>query len=309
MFEVVVTDTDLGDDALEAAVLGPEFKVTRAGQARLPDEVVAAATGADGLFVQWARIDASVFRALPRLRAIVRFGVGLDNIDLEAAAAAGVAVSNVPDYCIDEVASHACAMIIADARRIAENNAAVQRGEWSERRVSTPLPAPEDPVGIAGFGRIGRALAGKLIALGHPVHVYDPMQPDTDLPVTLVPTLVSLAEAVNHLSLHMPVNPTTAGSCAADVLAALGPEGHLVNTSRGSLVDEEALLAALDTGTIRWASLDVVSTEPPREGTAFKLARHPRVTCTPHMAYLSTKSGMNLRRRAAERMAELLGGA
>lgn len=305
MVQVVVTDSDFPRDRLEANVLGPGFEVTYA-QARTPEEVVAVARDADGLLVQWARVDGSVIRSLPRLRAIVRFGVGLDNIDREAAAASGIKVSNVPDYCIDEVASHACAMIAADARRLGAYDASVKRGEWAERRVSPPIPSWEDPVGIAGFGRIGEALARKLIALGHPVHVYDPFLAETDLPVVSAESLTQLAKAVNHLSLHMPAGPETVRSCGAEVLAALGPEGHLINTSRGSLVDERALLNALDGGGIRWASLDVVSVEPPGTDLTLALARHARVTCTPHVAYLSTQSETRLRQLAAKRLANLL---
>lgn len=305
MYRVVVTDSDFPPDRLEANVLGDEFEVMYA-QARRADEVIAAAQGAQGLLVQWASIDATVIRSLSELRAVVRFGVGLDNIDLDAAASSGIAVANIPDYCIDEVASHACAMIVADSRRLGAYDAAVKRGEWSQRRVGPPAPPSDDPVGIAGFGRIGQALAVKLIALGHPVHVSDPFMPNTDLPVVRMRDLVELADAVNHLSLHMPAGKDTVGSCGADVLAALGPDGHLVNTSRGTLVDELALLKALESDGIRWASLDVLSMEPPLSDAALALARHPRVTCTPHVSYLSTKSETKLRRFAAKRLGALL---
>lgn len=304
---VVVTDSDLGRDDIEANALGPDVELDFA-DARTPEQVIAASTDADGLLVQWAHVDSSVFAALPRLRAIVRYGIGLDTIDLDAARAANVAVSNVPDYCIDEVADHAAAMVIAGSRRLHDYDRAVRRGDWATRPVSPPLPMDEDPVGIAGFGRIGQAVARRLLALGFPVHVFDPLLTTSELPVTVHEDLPSLAAACRHLSLHMPAIAETIGICNAEVLSALGNDGHLVNTSRGALVDEPALVTALNNGTLRWASLDVVSVEPPTTGTARLLAEHPRVTMTPHVAYLSTVSPDRLRRRAAERLADLLRG-
>lgn len=301
---VVVTDSDLGSDPLEAAVLGDDFSVVYA-QVRAPEDVVEIAQEADGLLVQWATIDKTVFSALPRLRAIVRFGVGLDNIDCEAAALQKVEVANVPDYCIDEVASHACALIEARGRRLAEYDASVKSGGWNATSASPTAPS-EDPVGIAGFGRIGRAVGSRLVALGYPVHVYDPLYSGADPSVAVHPSLLDLAESVNHLTLHLPSSRETDGCCDFEVFAALGSEGHLVNTARGSLIVEPQLIAALDEGELGWASLDVLQQEPPKSGHAATLARHPRVTCTPHAAYLSRTSKTRLRELAAQRMKSLL---
>ncbi|WP_418057309.1 NAD(P)-dependent oxidoreductase [Pimelobacter simplex] len=304
MRRIVITDTNLGDGSHERAELGDGYDVTLAG-VLTEDEVIAAAQDAEGLLVQWAPMTERVFAALPGVRAVVRYGIGLDNIDLDAAARHGVAVSNVDDYCIAEVADHAAASIYAHSRRLTAAARRVADAGWSTAGIAAPLPPAQDPVGIAGFGRIGRAVADRVSALGFPVHVWDPFATDIPASVTRHETLGELAAAVNHLTLHMPSTAETAGAVDASVLAGLGQGGHLVNTARGALVDEDALLAALDAGTLGFASLDVLSSEPPT-GIAERIAAHPRVLVNPHIAYLSTESLPQLRIRAAVKLAALL---
>ncbi len=304
MRKIVITDTNLGDGSHEVAELGEGYDVTLAG-VLTEDEVIASAQDAEGLLVQWAPITDRVLEALPGVRAVVRYGIGLDNIDLAAAERRGVAVSNVDDYCIDEVADHAAASIYAHSRRLTVAARRVAEHGWSTAGIAAPLPPAQDPVGMAGFGRIGRAVAARVAALGFPVHMWDPFATDIPGDVTRHETLAGLAEAVNHLTLHMPSTDETAGAVDAGVLAALGAGGHLVNTARGALVDEDALLAALDAETLGFASLDVLTSEPPTD-VAAKVAAHPRVLVNPHIAYLSTESLPQLRIRAARRLAVLL---
>lgn len=301
---IVITDSNLGDGSHEKAELEPTFIVHR-HDVTTEDEVVSVAQGADGLLVQWAPITDGVLAQLPDLKAIVRYGIGLDNIDLEAAARRGVAVSNVDDYCLAEVADHAAAAIYAHNRRLVAGARNFAEHGWTTAGITSPLPPGQDPVGIAGFGRIGRSLAARVSALGFPVHVWDPYLDEVPSDVTRHDTLEDLAAAVHHLSLHMPSTEQTAGLIGGGILEALGAGGHLVNTARGALVDESALLQALDSGTLGFASLDVLSSEPPT-GTAATLADHPRVLITPHTAYLSTESLPQLRLRAAQILAELL---
>lgn len=301
MRRIVITDTNLGDGSHERAELGDQYEVTVA-DVLTEDGVIAAAADADGLLVQWAPITDRVLAALPSLQAIVRYGIGLDNIDVDAARRRGVAVSNVDDYCIAEVADHAAAAIYAHNRRLTVAARRVAENGWSTDGIAPPLPPGSDPVGIAGFGRIGRAVAERVSVLGFPIHVWDPFLSEVPDGVTRHDTLAALGTAVHHLTLHM---PSTAGVISAEVLAALGAEGHLVNTARGALVDEPALLAALDDGTLGFASLDVLVTEPPT-GVSRQLADHSRVLVNPHIAYLSTESLPQLRIRAASRLATLL---
>jgi D-3-phosphoglycerate dehydrogenase len=211
----------------------------------------------------------------------------------------------VDDYCLNEVADHAAATIYAHNRRLAVASRQIAAGEWSASSVPAPLPPGKDPVGVAGFGRIGRETAKRLLALGFPVHVWDPYIGDTGPDVVRHDTLGELSSAVNHLTLHIPLTDESRGVVGRDVLAALGPGGHLVNTARGGLVDETALSAALADGTLGFASLDVLATEPPT-GLSTEIAAHPRVLVTPHLAYLSTDSLPSLRSRAAEILRDLL---
>lgn len=304
--KIVVTDSNLGDSSLERAVLEPDFDVARY-DVLTEDEVIEVARDADGILVQWAPITERVMAALPDLSAVVRYGIGMDNIDVDAVKRRGVAISNVDDYCLAEVADHAVAAIYAHNRRLVVGSRIIDESGWGTAGITAPLRPGSDPVGIAGFGRIGREVAARANALGFEIHVWDPFVTDPGAGVVAHPTLVELAAAVNHLSLHIPSNAATKHIVGAEVIAALGPAGHLVNTARGALVDEQALLSALNAGELGFASLDVFSAEPPT-GLAAELAAHPRVLTTPHIAYLSTDSLPALQIRAAQIMAGLLSG-
>jgi D-3-phosphoglycerate dehydrogenase len=308
MYKVVITDTNLGDGSHERAVLGEGYQVTKY-DAATEEEVLAAGAGAAALLVQWAPITRRVLAGLlPSLRVVVRYGIGLDNIDLEAAEELGVVVGNVDDYCLAEVADHAAASIYAHNRRLTASSRAYAESGWTAQGIAQPLPPGNDPVGIAGYGRIGRGVANRVSVLGFPVHIWDPYLTEVPNGVTVWPTLAELACGVRHLSLHMPLTQGSRGLVDRDVLAALGAEGHLINTARGGLVDERALLAALDSGELGFASLDVLGTEPPL-GPSEELAAHPRVLVTPHIAYLSARSLPALRRGAAEKVRHLLNAA
>jgi len=302
--QIVITDSNLGDGSIERGVLEADFDVVRC-DVLTEDGVVDAAGAARGLLVQWAPITDAVLGALPGLRAVVRYGIGLDNIDLDAAARRGVTVRNVDDYCLAEVADHAVASIYAHNRRLTVASRVVATDGWTTTGFPRPLPPGADPVGVAGFGRIGREVAARARALGFPVHAWDPFVTDWPDGVVAHDTLAGLAGAVNHLSLHVPTTDATRGIVGRPVLDALGPDGHLVNTARGALVDELALLDALDAGRLGFASLDVLSSEPPT-GVAAQLAAHPRALVTPHIAYLSTESLPMLQRRAAEILRDVL---
>jgi len=300
---IAITDTDLGDASIERSVLdGFDVELL---QSRAPEELAARAQQADGLLVQWAPIDADLMDQLPQLRSIVRYGIGLDNIDLAAAQARGIRVHNVPDYCIEEVAHHTAALITTRARRITDYNRLTKGARWTVTETSAPLRPSQDPIGLMGLGRIGLTTAEMLRGFGHPILAWDPYRTEWPAWITAVEDPLELATRANHLSLHIPHTPETDKIVNLDVLRALGPDGHLVNTARGGLVDEEALLVALDEGIVGFASLDVFRTEPPVRSAA-RLAAHARVVATPHAAYLSTESKLALQRRAAEIMRDSL---
>lgn len=303
MSVVMITDSNLGDGSIERSVLlDHDLRMLANSSA---DAIANEAVTADALLVQWATIDADLLDRLPNLKVLVRYGIGLDNIDLDAARERGIAVANVPDYCIDEVAAHATAFILSRSRRLADYAAVPARGEWTVAGVTPPYAPANDPVGIAGVGRIGRTLAVNVSALGHPVLGWDPYAPEWPDGVERVATLDELAERSNHLSLHLPLTQDTQHIASTGLFERLGPDGHLVNTARGGLVDESALLDALRTGSLGFASLDVLVSEPPT-GVSAELVASPRTLVTPHAAYCSNTATLRLQERAAEITAELL---
>ncbi len=300
---IVITDSTLGDGSIERAILaGHELRILDDSS---PDSIRANAAEAQALLVQWAAVDAALLESLPQLKAVVRYGIGLDNIDLDAARDRGVLVSNVADYCIDEVAAHALAFVMSRARRLPDFEDAPARGDWSVASVDFPDAPANDPVGVAGVGRIGRLVARRAAALGHPVLGWDPFAEEWPDGVERVDTLVELAHRSHHLSLHVPLSSSTRHMVGTEVLEALGPRGHLVNTSRGGLIDESALLHALDERRLGWASLDVLENEPP-SGKSALVVGSLYTTVTPHAAYCSRSATVQLQKRAAEIMKELL---
>jgi D-3-phosphoglycerate dehydrogenase len=303
---VVIINSEFGSAEIERKELGHAFDIV-IGRARTEAEVISATGGAVGLLVHKALITRRVLESLPSLRAVAGYGIGLDNIDLEAARILGIEVRNVPDYCIDEVAEHAVAFVVASSRRLFEFGAATRKGAWGSTLAAAPLLAAADPVGLIGFGQIGRAVAMRLSLLGYPVFVWDPFIPD-DVGlegVTRVQSFFELASVVNHLSIHVPLTEQTRGMVNSQILQALGPGGHLVNTARGAVVDEGALLVALEEGKLGSASLDVLADEPPT-GISAALVQHPRVTVTPHIAYLSVVSTARLQQGAARALKDAL---
>lgn len=300
--KVAVTDCDFSDQSVERGVLGPEVEVV-AAESGDPDQIVEAGADADGLLVQYAIIDESLMRRLPRLKVIVRYGIGLDNVDVAAANDLGIEVSNVPDYCVDEVAEHALAMILQVSRRLVAYSHGAADG-WTAAGVTTPSRLRDQTVGIVGMGRMGRRLARFTDSLGFGVAYHDPYVTDLEGWGASIP-IPELADRADHLSLHVPLTQDTKGMVDRELLRRLGPSGHLINTGRGGLVDESSLLEALEGGELGWASLDVLATEPPT-GVSTELLQHPRTLVTPHVAYLSAASLAALPRRAAEIMRDML---
>jgi len=308
MRHVTITDCDFGDGEIEREVLGGGFHVSGPHQARTADDVVSVGAGADALLVQWAPITKEVLDALPDLTIIVRYGIGLDNIDLDAAEHCGVVVRNVDDYCLDEVAAHAIAFIASRTRRLAELNALVRSGEWgAQLGRDAPGNPGDETIGVVGLGRIGQRVAKQSQSLGFRVLGWDANSEVAVEGVELAGSLLELAKRSDHLSLHIPLTDATRGIVDGRVMRALGPRGHLVNTGRGALIDEDALLDALDDGSLGWASLDVLVAEPPVLGSSgWNLTRFDRCTVTPHVAYQSASALGKLRRGAADRVLEQL---
>jgi D-3-phosphoglycerate dehydrogenase len=297
---IVITDCDHGTIEPElraAAEAGVELTLANCAD---EDSVIQAAAEADGLIVQYAPITARVLDALPELRVISRYGVGVDTIDVGAAHARGVLISNVPDYGTEDVSDHAIALALALLRGIPQLDRRMRTGAYDIAAVK-PLHRLRGRVfGVVGLGRIGAATAGKARALGFEVIAHDPVvdsPPDSLRGIPLLP-LDDLLRRADVISLHVPLTAATHHLIDASKLSLLHAGSVVVNTSRGGVVDTRALADALARGQILGAALDVVEDEPLRPG--HRLYELPNVVLTPHVGWYSEESFIELKRRAAE---------
>ena len=301
---VVITDCDHGTIEPEQGVLeGHDVELVLA-QCRTVDEVVEAGAGAEALIVQYAPVDERVFEALTDLKAVVRYGVGVDTVDVEAATRRGVWVVNVPDYGVDEVAEHALALALGLLRGLAPLGVEVRAGSWDFSSARPLHRLSTRTLGVVGCGRIGGALARKAAALGLRTLGYDPAGPCADVEAVPFETLLAESDVV---SLHAPLTEETRHLIGRDELARMRRTAVLVNTARGGLVDGAALLAALDSGALAGAGLDVLEQEPP-EGASAALVHHPRVLVTPHAAWYSEEAFLTLKTEVAREALRVLDG-
>jgi len=236
---------------------------------------------------------------LTRCQAIIRCGVGFDNVDIKAAGGRGIVVCNVPDYGTEEVADHALLMLLAIARRFRPADQYVRQGQWDPRVVFGTPRLRGKTLGIVGCGRIGSAMVPRAKALGMRVVIYDPYQPDgleKALGVERCSRLDDLLAQSQFLSLHCPLTAETRHLLNADTLAKLPRGAYVVNTARGPVIDLDALYAALQSGQVSFAGLDVVEPEPlTHEG----IRQHANVILTPHAAFYSVEGFQEMRDKGA----------
>ena len=303
---VVITDSDLPgrseQDLLEAA----GFDVRRA-DCRSEEDVLAAGRDAEALLVQWAPITGAVLRGLPGCRFVSRLGIGVDMVDLPVASELGIAVANTPDYCIEEVALHSVALLVAGARGLALLDGAVRAGRWSAAAAAPHACRPsETAVAVIGFGRIGRTVAAWLGAMGFDVVVADPYVPDADVEAAghRAATLDDALAGAALVSLHAPLTDETRHLLDAGRLARMRRGAFVVNTCRGGLVDERALADALARGHLGGAALDVFEREPLPDDSPLRSA--PNVMLTPHAAWYSAAALTELPVRAAQQVVDFL---
>lgn len=305
-WKVVVTDWEFADLRYEEKVLGGGPFELISAQCRTEEEVIAACRDADAILNQYAPLGRRVVEALNRCRVIVRYGVGVNTIDLAAATEKGICVANVPDYCLDEVSDHALALLLNLARRITAADRLVKRGEWDFKRAAPVRRLRGQTVGLVGFGNIPRILAAKLKPLGFRLIAHDPYVPRSvaeERGVSLV-SLDRLCREADIVSVHAPLTAETRGMIGREQLRSMKPRAYLVNTSRGPVVDEGDLLEALREGWIAGAALDVVEEEPIRPD--HPLLSMEQVILTPHMAWYSEEAMEELRTKAAEAVREVL---
>ena len=298
--KIVITDHGFDDLSFEERVIAPTGASLVSAQTKDPTRLAEAVADADAVITQFAPVNADVIAAMRRARAIVRYGIGVDNVDLAAARNHGIPVCNVPDYCIDEVADHTLAFILALTRQVAPQSRLVHDGVWKfSGRPSDFRTLAGMTCGVVGFGRIGRGVVRRLVAFGGRVLVSDPVAtPEAVAAVgaQAAPLATLLAES-DLVTLHCPSLPETKGLINAATLAAAKPGLLVVNLSRGDLVDPAALVAALDSGKVAGAALDVFSPEPIPAG--HPILGRDNVILAPHIASVSAAAVDRLRTTVA----------
>ena len=283
----------------------PELRMSKSPSA---DDILAVARDADAVLVTYAKLPGDLLRELKRCKVIGRFGLGVDNIDIPAASALGITVTYVPDYCMQEVSDHAMALLLSLVRKVPLSNKLAQSGRWEVPPVVPIHRLSGRVLGLVGFGNIPRTLAPKAKAFGLRVVTHDPYVSADVLGKAGVESVGfdELLAMSDFVSIHAPLLPATRGLFNAEVFRKIKKGALLINTARGPLVDETALIAALDSGQLGGAALDVVTSEPLAKDS--KLLGRDNVILTPHTAFYSVEALNELQTKCATDVARVLSG-
>ncbi len=271
-------------------------------------DVMERCSEAEVLLVQWAPITRRVMESLPHLKCIIRYGIGVNNFDLEAAKELRICAANVPTYCLDEVSTHAITMALSLIRRMPQDHQRIRSGQWGIGPF-LPIPSISDlTLGLVGFGAIARRVAQKAMPFGFRVVAFDPFVKPTDFAANHVEqvdmeTLLSTSDVI---SLHCPLVPSTTHLINGEAIAKMKPGVIIVNTSRGPIINEPELIEALQTGQVSGAGLDVFEEEP--LPVTSPLRTLPNVLLTSHAASVSTRAVDALQTKAAEAARDFLEG-
>lgn len=305
-FKVLLTDYAWADLDIERAILSEidaELIVAPNGDV---ETLTKFAGDVDAIMTNWLKVPEPVIAASPKLKIVSRLGIGLDNIDVAAATRRKIIVTNVPDYCLIEVAEHALALVLSLGRKTAFYHHESKSGRYDLQAGPTLRRMEGQVLGIIGLGNIGRALAQRANGIGLVVLATGRRRPD-DLPHYVEWTnLNELLARSDYISLHVPATPETKGMIGAAEFARMKPSAYLINTARGGLIDHAALAQALEKRQIAGAGLDVQDPEPP--DLSKPPYSDPRVIVTPHCAFVSVESLENLRSRTAKQVADCLSG-
>ncbi|AGT32277.1 2-hydroxyacid dehydrogenase [Geobacillus genomosp. 3] len=307
-FKVVVTDYEFQTLAPEQEVLSPLNVEFVAAQCRTEEEVIAVCKDADAIINQYAPISANVIAQLEKCKVISRYGVGVNTVDVDAATEKGIIVANVTDYSVDEVSDHALALLLSLARKIVKLNHEVKNGVWDFNMGKPVYRLRGKTLGLVGLGRIPQALAKKAQSFGLHVIAYDPYVPAevaNELNVQLV-GLNDLFRQSDYISVHAPLTKETKGMISDEQFNLAKKELIIVNTARGPVIDEPALIRALQDGKIAGAGLDVTECEPIQPDNP--LLQMENVVITPHVAWYSEESERELKRKTAQNVADVLSG-
>lgn len=307
-YTVLLTDQVFPSVEVEREILARAGATLEVLAEPTPARIREAGRTVDAVLTTYAPIDADTLGSFERCRVISRYGIGVDNIDLDAARARGVIVTNVPDYCVEEVADHTLALVLALARRLPQGHAIVVDGRWGVKDLGRVRRLRGRTLGLVGFGNIGAAVAGRARAFGLEVVVFDPYVDVARLAEAGADRAGSLDEllgAADIVSLHAPLTPETQGIIDRRAIDRMRPGAVLVNTSRGGLVETAAVLDALREGRLAGAGLDVFAQEPPAAQT---LADVPNLLSTPHAAFYSEEAIRESQTKAAEAIVAVLEG-
>jgi phosphoglycerate dehydrogenase-like enzyme len=297
----LITDYDFPDIDLELELFRDAGVEVATAQCRTEDDVIAAGKGCQGMLAQYAPMNARVFAALPDLRIVSRMGAGFDTVNVADARAHGVWVANSPDYGVGEVATHALGMALALVRHLPRFDRDVHAGKWHYASTGGVVRAADLTLGILGLGRIGKRMSYIARNVFGPVVACDPYLIDGDFPAYVQRvSREELFRKADIVSLHVPLNDETRGMVNGRLLSLMKKGSYLVNTSRGAVAVVEDVIAALDSGRLESAALDVLPKEPPEADDP--ILRHPRVLLTPHAAFYSVEGERELRREAAQNL-------
>lgn len=305
---IAVTDSVFPNLDPVKEVLGELGAEVRLADEPTPEGILAVGRDADGMLVTYAQVTREIIEQLTRCKVMGRFGIGVDNVDIEAATEKGIAVTRVPDYCIDEVSDHAFALLLALVRKIPLANQQTHGGEWKMPAVVPIYRIRGRRLGLVGFGQIPRLLAPKAQAFGIDVVAFDPYVSAEEMASFDVQAvdLDTLLETSDYVSVHAPLTPETQHMFNQEAFGQMKSHALLVNTSRGPLVDEAALAEALEAGQLAGAALDVLSQEPPPPDSP--LLGRADVIMTPHTGFYSEEALVELQTKAAQDVASVLQG-
>ena len=307
---IAITDYSFPDLKLEQAVLEPlGHQIVAWKEKRSPAELTELVRSADAVITQFAPVTAEVIQSMERAKVIVRYGIGVDNVDLDAARERNIPVCNVPDYCIDEVADQTLAFLLAATRQVVPNSVAVQSGNWG---LAVPLTQMQTlcnlTVGVVGLGRIGREVVRRLMPFKCQVLVFDPVTPPGQIvDAGCQPaSLEQILSGSDVITLHCPSTAETRHMLNRESLSQTRRGVVIVNLSRGTLIDSDALVEALQSGQVSAAALDVFDPEPIPAG--HPLLTLPNVILAAHIASCSVPAVKRLRETAARLAAMALAG-
>ena len=311
-YKIVITDyyyPDINEEYNVFKRLGNNVEIVDCtkiapGGIKEPEEIIKYVKDADALIVQFAKIDADVISSMQKCKVIARYAIGVDTIDLEAAAKKNIYVANVPDYCIDEVANTAIAHILNAMRKITESRDLLLKKAFTYDAVRPIKRLSECTLCLLGFGNIARDVARKMASFVKRIVVFDPyfIQKDAYDWVSFLQLdkALSLADVI---SIHVPLSSTTRGLLSKSEFARMKDGIVIVNTARGGIIDEDFLIKALESGKVAYAGLDVISSE---DFAGSVLLNHPKVALTPHIGWCSEDAVKELQRKTAENVVSAL---